>query len=166
MVDKVMVAHITETVRRKIHEIARGGSKAKPSLGSQFKPPYGIPVKVDFHEFVFQLLRRSKVSKTQAAHVLQHAWCRGTIKEHTGVVRRWLYFTEQYNLDPYNLKFDQIMAFMEYIHETEKSFSLVSRTKSLMSVLWKLIGDPFTPGNRYLMDKFVAATFNIDPPYP
>ena len=83
-----------------------------------------------------------------------------------GVVRRWLFFSEQYNLDPYNLKFDQIMAFMEYIHETEKSFSMVSRTKSLMSVLRKLIGDPFTPGNRYLMDKFVAATFNINPPIP
>ena len=143
--DKVMVVPTDETVRRKIHEIARDQSKTKPSLGSAFKAPYGVPVKVDFHEFVFQLLCRSKVSKTQAAYVSQHAWHRGTIKEHTGVVRRWLYFTKQYSLNPYNLKFDQIMAFMEYIHKTEKSFLLVSRTKSLMSVLHKLIGNPFTP---------------------
>ena len=119
--------------------------------------PMGSRLKLIFVNLSFNYFIEVKCLKPKQLMSHNMHGAGGTIKEHTGVVRRWLFFTEQYSLDPYNLNFDQIMAFMEYIHDTEKSFSLVSRTKSLMLVLRKLIGNPFTPGNRFLLDKFVGS---------
>ena len=44
------------------------------------------------------------------------------------------------------------------------SFSMINKGKQLMVILRKMIGDPLSKSNKYILERFVAATFNFRPP--
>ena len=56
------------------------------------------------------------------------------------------------------------MNFMESVRKENLSFSTINRSKQLMIILRKLVGDPLSKSNSYILKRYVAATFNKRPP--
>ena len=118
----------------------------------------------NFCEFVYELLLRRKVSREQSKLIANNAWRKATVKDKESLVQRWLQFSKTKEVQKYDLSFDNIVGFLEYLRTTAKSYSMVKRGKNFIAVFRKLLGVPIQPGNMYLIDKYLSASFNVQPP--
>ena len=76
---------------------------------------------------------------------------------------------EQYALKTkeshFNLSFDHILGFLEFVRRTSEKFSAVRRAKDFVVSIRKIIDHALTTSHKYLVDKYVAATLNKHPPH-
>ena len=56
------------------------------------------------------------------------------------------------------------MAFLEHLRDTTGSFSMVRNGKQFLSIIRSITGNPLSQSNMFLLDKYVKASFNTNPP--
>ena len=163
--NKDMVALADETVRRDLQSTQRGRKSSMSSLGQSNPSSDGDSSDPDFRQFVYQLLLHRKIPKAQAEHISQNAWRQNTCKEKKYTLRKWLRFMKEAKIDPYDLSFDRILAFLEFIRNSlDSPFAMIKKGRVFASIVRKLIGDPLTPANNFILEKIVSASFNVQPP--
>ena len=104
------------------------------------------------------------VPSDQAKHIAKNAWRDKTVVHKEGVLQRWLKFAKESKISEYDLTFDNIMSFLEFLRTTVQTYAMVKRAKEMLVVLCKITGDPFKMGNLFLLEKYMAASFNTHPP--
>ena len=161
---KKLVANPDEVVKKPVRASTRGRSQTIATLGPRAKTSNVKKAKVNFREFVYELLLRRKVSREQSKLIANNAWRKATVKDKESLVQRWVQFSKTKEVQKYDLSFDNMMGFLEYLRTTAKFYSMVKRGKNFIAVLRKLLGDPIQPGNMYLIDKYLSASFNVHPP--
>ena len=164
MANKNLVANSDASLRNKVHSSQRSGTAADVAMGQNTEAPHGDEVQIDFRQFVYELLRKCNVPNAQAAHISENAWRDSTVRQKRALIRRWLVYSKENKTGIYDLSFQNIMNFMESVRNENLSFSTINRSKQLMIILRKLVGDPLSKSNSYILERYVAATFNKRPP--
>ena len=159
---QTLVAKPDALMRRPVHNPKQ--SKAHPAMGRNDLSSHGKSADPDFCQFVYELLLKRKVQKSQAAHISQNAWRERMLQEKKRILACWFSFAEKSKINVHDLSFSNILAFLEDLCGSKQTYSWVKRGRSLMSVLRQIIDDPLTPANNFLLDKLSSASFNLNPP--
>ena len=111
--NKNLVANSDAAVQLEIHTAQRSQSPATCSLGHRKTDtvPYGAMAELDFHQFVYEILLRRKIPKTQAAHISKNAWHYSTSNTRKPLLKRWFSFMKEKNLKYIDLSLYNIMSF-------------------------------------------------------
>ena len=161
--NKTVVAHSDETRRGGVHHPPRSQQKTISAVGSISVSPNGEQVTTDFCKFVGSLLQRVGMPAPQADFISANAWRQGTLTEKKGMVKYWKAFCQENQKNLYDMSFAQMMSFLDYLREKTGKFYVIKRGKDFFTVIRKLIGKPLSVSQRFLVDKYTAAAFNIHP---
>ena len=81
------------------------------------------------------------------------------------MVRIWKEYTTKAKVNCFEFDFNTSLAFLEFAQDqVNGSFNFTKRAKNFITVMRHLTGKPFTSAERYTMDKYVSASFNVKPP--
>ena len=161
---KNVMANSDTSLQNKVHSSKRSQKTPDIAMGQNKEAPHGTEAQTDFRQFIYQLLRQHNIPSVQAAHISENAWRDSTVRQKRALVRRWLVYSKENQTGIYYLSFQNIMNFMESVRKENLSFSTINKSKQLMVILRKLVGDPLSKSNSYILEKYVTATFNKRPP--
>ena len=164
LANKIVVAKAHAAVPRPIHSLERGRGVTSAPLGQGDKTSNGKTSSADFRQFVYELLLRRKLPKQQAAHISRHAWREGTVKEKKSMFKLWTNFTKHNHLKRHDLRFDNLLKFLDYVRGWNKSYNTLRKARTFVSVTRKVIGQPLSQGNVFMLDKYMSPSFNANPP--
>ena len=148
--------------RGKIVELKGAGQRLALLWGPEVTHPMGS--EINFRQFVYELLLRRKVPKSQAAHIAKNAWRKSTYRKKMPPLQQWFAFTEKEGKNVHELGTTNILAFLEFLHLEYNSYNMLRRGAALLRLLCRLIGKPVSQDDNYIIDKVMQATFNTHPP--
>ena len=61
-----------------------------------------------------------------------------TVIHKEGVSQRWLRFAKETKISEYDLRFDNILAFLEFLRTTVQTYAMVKRAHEMLVVLRKI----------------------------
>ena len=65
----------------------------------------------------------------------------------------------------YDLTFDTLMGFLDFVCIRSEKFSVVHRAHDFIVVTKKIIREQLSSAQRFLIDKYVVAALNTNPPH-
>ena len=133
-------------------------------MGPRNQASHGISPEVNFRQFVYELLLRKKIPKSQAAHIAKNSWQHNTFCQKLPPLRQWFAYTEKEGKSVHEIGTASILGFLEYLRVTHNSYSMLKRGASLMRLLHRLIGKPLSHDDNFIVDEVMQATFNTNPP--
>ena len=136
----------------------------KNSMGSFLAPSHETPALVDFCEFVDTTLKKSKLSTSQSRHIATHAWRKMTQEGLTSYVRKWIDFCDMYQHHYFKFPFDKILLFLEYLKNQKHHYSMIRGGCRIACLGQSLLGQPLNAAESTILDKFLIACFNDNPP--
>ena len=81
------------------------------------------------------------------------------------MVEYWESYTSEGQKGFYDLTFDTLMGFLNFVHAKSQKFSVVRRARDFVVVTKKIVGEQLSLAQRFLVDKYVAAALNTNPPH-
>ena len=80
------------------------------------------------------------------------------------MVKFWKEFTTKTKINCFDFEFKTSLAFLEFARDRANgSFNFIKREKNFITVMRNLTDKPFTPAERFTMEKYVSASFNLAP---
>ena len=81
------------------------------------------------------------------------------------MVKHWQQYAQKAKTDWYDLSVPNCLGFMEFMRETlHFTFSAVNRSKNFVLSLRNFTGYPFSKADKMILDKYMSASFNTNPP--
>ena len=152
LANKNMVAKSDASLQDRVHSSKRSQKMPDITMGQNTDAPHGSEAQTDFRQFIYELLQKRNVPSVQAAHISENAWHDSTVHQKRALVRRWLVYSKENKAGIYDLSFQNIMNFMESVRKENLFFSTINRSKQLMVILRKLVGDPLSKSNSYILE--------------
>ena len=163
--NKKLVARSDAACKSKIHHPSRGKHTAETSLELHRTTSHDVSSEVDFCKFVSKLLQLKHFPREQANYIAKNAWREGTLKEKKGMVKCWENYTSEAKKGFYDLTFDTLMGFLDFVHTKSQKFSVVCRARDFIVVTKKIVGEQLSSAQCFLIDKYIAAALNTNPPH-
>ena len=113
------------------------------------------------------MLYKSRVQKSVAKHTAKFAWRKNTVKGMGTCTTRWLSFAKKAKIGKFDLTFENIISFLEYLFvDLKLTYSALDKCSSFAMVSRKLVGSPLDTCQVAKIKKYLAACFNANPPIP
>ena len=138
---------------------------AETSLEVHRTASHDVSTEVDFCKFVSKLLQLKHFPREQANYIAKNVWQEGTLKEKKGMVKYWENYTSEVKKGFYDLTFDTLMGFLDFVHTKSQKFSVVRRARDFIVVTKKIVGEQLSSAQCFLIDKYVAVALNTNPPH-
>ena len=69
-------------------------------------------------------------------NLMMSSWAKGSIKSYATPIKRWLEFSNEYHIDPFNATFEQGAEFIaQHFHNTEVKYSVINTMRSALSTI-------------------------------
>ena len=81
------------------------------------------------------------------------------------MVKYWESYTSEAKKGFFDLTFDTLMGFLDFVRTKSQKFSVVRRARDFVVVTKKIVGEQLSPAQKFLVDKYVAAALNTNPPH-
>ena len=107
----------------------------------------------------------AKSSPLTRLTIARNVWREGTLKEKKGMVKYWESYTSEAKKGFFDLTFDTLMGFLDFVRTKSQKFSVVRRARDFVVVMKKIVGEQLSPAQRFLVDKYMAAALNTNPPH-
>ena len=157
--NKKLVAESNGIGRQQLHIIKRSQQKSVSPMGQKSTTSNDVTTKIDFCKFVSNLLCQNGLSRSQADYISQNAWRSSTLQQKKGMFKYWEGFSKETHKDLYH-----VMGFLEFLCNHSEKYSVVHWGRDFILTLLKLIGKPLSQTQRFLADKFLVASLNVNPP--
>ena len=162
--NKKLVAKSDATCKSKVYHPARGEHQAETSIELNRMTSHDVSSEIDFCKFVSRLLQLKHFPPEQANYIAKHAWRVGTLKEKKGMVKYWENYTSEKNKAFFDLTFETLLGFLDFERNKSQKFSVVHRAHDFIVVTKKIVGEQLSSAQHFLVDKYIAAALNTNPP--